>query len=153
MAFAYLQPDLAIILDTRPAGGTPDTHGDRSLSQIGHGVILDVANNGYLVPRALREAMLAIAEKKCIPYQLVLSQKGSSDASKAHAVGIPTMDLGLPRRYAHSPIELLDLRDLGAAIAFVEEMVLHPLPFQQDMLPAQPYGEEEGFRLVDGTGI
>ncbi len=153
MAFAHLHPDLAIILDTRPAGGTPDTHSDRSLPQIGHGVILDVANNGYLVPRALREAMLSIVERNSIPYQLVLSQKGSSDASEAYTVGIPTMDIGLPRRYAHSPTELLDLRDLVAAIAFVEEMVLHPLPFQPSLLSAHPHEEEEGFRPVDETKV
>ena len=34
------------------------------------------------------------------------------------------------RRYAHSPVELLDRRDLMAAIAFVEEVVHHPPPFQ-----------------------
>jgi putative aminopeptidase len=144
MAFAHLQPDLAIVLDTRPAGGTPDTRSDRSLPQIGHGVIVDVANNGYLVPRALREAMLALVERNGIPYQLVLSQNGSSDASAAHAAGIPTLDIGLPRRYAHSPVELLDLRDLIAAIAFVEEIVLHPLPFQPFFLSAPTYDEEAG---------
>lgn len=151
MAFAHLRPDLAIVLDTRPAGGTPDTRSDRSLPQIGHGVILDVANKGYLVPRVLRELMLSIVERNRIPYQLVVSQKGSSDASEAYAVGIPTLDIGLPRRYAHSPVELLDLRDLGAAIAFVEEMVLHPLPWQRSLLSAPPHEEEEGSHPGDET--
>jgi putative aminopeptidase FrvX len=38
----------------------------------------------------------------------------------------------IPRRYSHSPVELLDLRDLAAALSLVEELVLHP-PTREDL--------------------
>jgi len=38
----------------------------------------------------------------------------------------------LPRRYSHSPVEMLDLRDLAAALALVEELVMHP-PAAEDL--------------------
>lgn len=128
VAFARLRPDLALVIDTRPAGGTPDTRSRSALPQVGQGVILSCATSGYLVPRALQEAMRVVAERCGVPYQWSIASGGSSDASAAHlaAAGVATMDLGLPRRYAHSPVELLDLRDLAAAIAFAEGVVLQP---------------------------
>ena len=32
----------------------------------------------------------------------------------------------IPRRYSHSPVELVDLRDVVAVLDLVEELVLHP---------------------------
>jgi putative aminopeptidase FrvX len=51
-----------------------------------------------------------------------------TDAAAAHLVGggIATLEVKIPRRYSHSPVELLDLRDLAAALTLVEELVLHP---------------------------
>lgn len=128
VAFAHLHPDLALVVDTRPAGGTPDTRSRAALPQVGQGVILSCATSGYLVPRAMQDAMRAVAERRGIPYQWSVASGGSSDASAAHlaAAGIATMDLGLPRRYAHSPVELLDLRDLAAAVAFAEAVASQP---------------------------
>jgi putative aminopeptidase FrvX len=128
VAFARLQPHLALVVDTRPAGGTPDTRNQAALPQVGHGVILSCATSGYLVPRAIQDVMRAVAERRGTPYQWSVASGGSSDAAAAHlaASGVATMDLGLPRRYAHSPVELLDLRDLAAAIDFAEAVVLQP---------------------------
>src|SRR5258708_26952262 len=128
VAFARLHPDLALVVDTRPAGGTPDTRSQTTLPQVGHGVIFSCATSGYLVSRAVQDAMRAVAQRQGIPYQGSVASGGSSDAAAAHlaASGIATMDLGLPRRYAHSPVELLDLRDLAAATTFAEAVVLQP---------------------------
>jgi endoglucanase len=143
VAFARLQPDLALVVDTRPAGGTPDTRSQPALPKLGQGVILSCATSGYLVPRALQNAMEAVAQRQGVPYQWSVASGGSSDASAAHlaASGVATMDLGLPRRYAHSPVELLDLRDLAAAIDFTEAVVRQP-PDLSDL----------GFLSVDPPG-
>jgi putative aminopeptidase len=128
VAYTRLRPDLALVVDTRPAGGTPDTRSQTALPRLGQGVILSCATSGYLVPRAMQTAMRAIAERRGIAYQWSVASGGSSDASAAHlaASGVFTMDLGLPRRYAHSPVELLDLRDLAAAVEYAEAVVVHP---------------------------
>lgn len=128
VAFARLQPDLALVVDTRPAGGTPDTRAQTALPRLGQGVILSCATSGYLVARAMQTAMQAVAQRQHVPYQWSVASGGSSDASAAHlaASGVATMDLGVPRRYAHSPVELLDLRDLAAAIDFAEAVVRQP---------------------------
>ena len=111
VAFARLQPDLALVVDTRPAGDTGYAQSG-CFTTAGQGVILSCATSGYLVSRAMQNAMQAVAQRQGVPYQWSVASGGSSDASAAHlaASGVATMDLGLPRRYAHSPVELLDLR-------------------------------------------
>jgi putative aminopeptidase FrvX len=144
VAFARLQPDLALVVDTRPAGGTPDTSSHPALPRVGQGAILSCATSGYLVSRSIQNAMRAAAERRGVAYQWSVASGGSSDASAAHlaGTGIPTMDLGVPRRYAHSPVELLDLRDLAAAVDFAEAVVLQP-PNLSDLtfLSSEPSGE------------
>jgi putative aminopeptidase FrvX len=52
VAFSRLQPDLALVVDTRPARGTPDTRSQPALPKLGQGVILSCATSGYLVSLA-----------------------------------------------------------------------------------------------------
>jgi putative aminopeptidase FrvX len=72
--------------------------------------------------------MIAAARRANVPYQLAVTAGGVTDAAVAHqaAGGIATLQINLPRRYSHSPVETLDLSDLAAAIALAEELVTHP---------------------------
>ena len=72
--------------------------------------------------------MIAAAQRVGVPYQLAVTGNGVTDAAAAHLAGegIITFEVKLPRRYSHSPVEMLDLRDLVAALALVEELVIHP---------------------------
>lgn len=132
VAFARLRPDLAIVIDTFPAAGTPDTRGLAYTARIGQGVLITPAsgsaNAGFLFPRAAREALIAAAERAHVPYQLAVTSGGVTDAAEAHIAGegVASLEIKLPRRYSHSPVEMLDLRDLAAALALVEELVIHP---------------------------
>ncbi len=132
VAFARLRPDLAIVVDTFPAAGTPDTHGLAYTARIGQGVLITPASSssasGFLLPRAARDAMIAAAQRAGVPYQLAVTSGGVTDAAAAHLAGegIATLEVKIPRRYSHSPVEMLDLRDLAAALDLVEELVLHP---------------------------
>jgi putative aminopeptidase len=144
-AFARLKPDLAIVLDTFPAAGTPDTRGMAYTARIGSGVLITPATSsakfGFLFPKAAREATIAAAQRAAVPYQLAVTASGVTDAAAAHlaAGGIATLEVKIPRRYSHSPVEMLDLRDLAAALSLVEELVIHPpaaadLSFLSDQL-------------------
>jgi putative aminopeptidase FrvX len=132
VAFTRLRPDLAIVVDTFPSAGTPDTRGLTYTARIGQGVLItpasSSANEGFLLPRAVRDAMIAAAQRVGVPYQLAVTGNGVTDAAAAHLAGegIITFEVKLPLRYSHSPVEMLDLRDLVAALALVEELVIHP---------------------------
>ena len=59
-----------------------------------------------------------MAEKHSIPFQVVVDTAGVTDATAAQQAGgqIAAMTIALPRRYSHSAVEMLDLRDLQALI-------------------------------------
>jgi putative aminopeptidase FrvX len=131
-AFARLHPDLAIVIDTAPAAGTPDTAALSYCAMIGDGVLIQPAGGdwvrGLLLSRASRNVLIAAAERAGVPYQLAVSQGGVTDAAAAQtaAGGIATLQIQIPRRYSHTPVELLDLRDLAAALLLTEELLRQP---------------------------
>jgi len=132
VAFARLQPDLAIVIDTFPAAGTPDTRHLAYTAHIGQGVLITPAsssgNSGFLFPHAARDVVIAAAQRAGVPYQLAVTSGGVTDAAAAHlaGAGVATLEVKNPRRYSHSPVELLDLRDVAATLDLVEELVSHP---------------------------
>jgi putative aminopeptidase len=132
VAFARLQPDLAIVVDTFPAAGTPDTRHLAYTARIGEGALITPSsssgNSGFLIQHAARDVMIGAAERAGVPYQLAVTESGVTDAAAAHlaAGGAATLELKIPRRYSHSPVELVDLRDVAAVLNLVEELVLHP---------------------------
>lgn len=138
IAFTRLQPDLAIVIDTSPAADTPDTRQYPSKARIGGGVLITPSSRtetgGFLLPRAAYDILIATAQRANIAYQLALTNGGTTDASVAHKVagGIPTLEVKIPRRYSHTPVELLDLRDLAATLTLVKELILHP-PTTEDL--------------------
>src|SRR5437763_1818286 len=75
-AFARLQPDLAIVVDTFPAAGTPDTRTMTYTARIGHGVLITPSSSsdayGFLLPHAARDALIAAAQRANLPYQLAV---------------------------------------------------------------------------------
>ena len=131
-AYARLRPDLAIVVDTAPAGGTPDACGVAYPVRIGHGVLIQPANGGgdrgFLQPRAARDALARAARRVGAPYQLAVGGGGVTDAAAAHLAegGTATLQVQIPRRYSHSPVEVLDLRDLAAALRLIEALVEQP---------------------------
>jgi putative aminopeptidase FrvX len=137
VAFARLKPDLAIVVDTFPAAGTPDTRHLAYAARIGQGALITPSSSsgdsGFLIPHAARDAMIAAAQRASVPYQLAVTSRGVTDAAAAHLAGgnIATLEVKIPRRYSHSPVELVDLRDVAAVLDLVEELVLHPPTAEQ----------------------
>ena len=130
VAFARLQPDLAIVIDTFPAAGTPDTRHLAYTAHIGQGVLITPAsssgNSGFLFPQAARDVVIAAAQRAGVPYQLAVTSGGVTDAAPARCAGVATLEVKIPRRYSHSPVELLDLRDVAATLDLIEELISHP---------------------------
>lgn len=114
-------PDYAIVLDTIPAGDTPDVNTERDLPvRLGQGPGLPLSDGvgmvffSFIHP-AVRKAIETQADKNKINLQKLTLLGGgyTTDAAKlSHAGGgIPCATLAIPRRYSHSPIELTNLND------------------------------------------
>lgn len=131
MAAYRLAPDTAIVVDTIPAGGTPDTDLYRDLSiQIGAGPVLALASGiggvrGHLAHPGMRDFLLRVAAGRGIPLQRALLPRSTSDLAAIHLErgGIPSMVVNIPRRYSHSPVETVDLDDALATVDLLEAAV------------------------------
>ena len=58
------------------------------------------------------------ADKNSIPVQLEVGSGGTTDATAIHLTkgGIPSTTVSIPSRYIHSPVEVLDMRDVEAGV-------------------------------------
>jgi len=120
-----LAPDVAIATDVTHATDATGTPGDRSTGiELGAGPV--VARGSVNHPRVV-EAAREAADREDINVQLQAA--GSRSGTDADAFftargGIPSLNLGVPNRYMHTPVEMLDLADLDAAADLLAAVVL-----------------------------
>jgi putative aminopeptidase FrvX len=105
-----LRPSLAVAIDVTFARGPGSPqHATFPLSK---GVTLGWGPN---VHPALYKAFKEAAERLEIPYQLEpLPHSSGTDAMSMQtaAEGIPTMVIGIPLRYMHTPVEIVSMQDI-----------------------------------------
>ncbi len=119
VAAKHIDPDVVIALDTVPAGGTPDVRDDKLPWKVGDGVLLKVRESkGYSSHGPLRKLIRDVAERNNIPHKVIVDTAGVTDATAAQQASgkVAAVTLGLARKYAHSAVELFDLRDMEAMI-------------------------------------
>ncbi|UZE92582.1 MAG: M42 family metallopeptidase [Methanosarcinales archaeon] len=112
-----LSPDVALATDITIAGDHPGIEKKDSSIEIGKGpsiTVMDAAGRGIITPAPVLRWLEETAKKNKIPYQLDVSDGGTTDATAIQLTkaGIPSGTLSLPMRYAHSPVEVLSLKDL-----------------------------------------
>ena len=115
VAAEKVRPDILLAIDTVPCGGTPDVNPEELPWDIGRGPLIKVRENqGLMTHRPLRELIRSVADRHRLPYQWIVDTAGITDATSAQQATGNTAAavLGLARRYAHSAVELFDLRDL-----------------------------------------
>lgn len=127
-----VNPDLAIALDTVPAGDTPDINTNKELPiYIGRGPVIQVLSGGgprgFLLNPSVKRYLVEMAEQAQVPYQLSVFSGGNTDASAMHLVrdGILSAAITMPRRYSHSPVEMLDLNDAVHALKLLRQVCLN----------------------------
>ncbi|HDI11674.1 MAG TPA: M42 family peptidase [Candidatus Acetothermia bacterium] len=119
-AVRSIDPDLLVCLDIAPACDTPDLEGYSDVV-LGGGPTVNLYTfhgrgtlAGLIPSRPVVSWVLEVAEEAGIPLQRNVFFGGLTDISFAQLEhgGIPAVDLGFAVRYAHSPVEVCDLRDL-----------------------------------------
>jgi endoglucanase len=126
-----LQPDMAIVIDTVPAID-PATPPQQATDECGKGPVIrsmDIASNGQgtVYSKKICRRIIDVAERHGIPYQRDIFRTWT-DASTIHTAGkgIPTSGIYIPRRYSHSPAELIKWPDIentaNLLMHFLEEL-------------------------------
>jgi len=120
-----LEPDLAVVVDVTHAtdapGVDPGELGDHGL---GSGAVI---TRGAIVSRAVNELLDEVAQAEGI--ECTTEAAGRSTGTDADAVhfsrrGVPTAVVSIPLRYMHSPVEIVDLADVEAAISLLTALAL-----------------------------
>ncbi len=117
VASQTLNPDMAVVIDTVPASD-PITPPQQATSECGKGPVIrsmDVNALGWgtIYSKKIRQRLIDTATKKKIPFQKDIFRTWT-DASAIHTSGrgIPCGGLYIPRRYSHSPTELVKWSDV-----------------------------------------
>jgi putative aminopeptidase len=128
LAAERLRPDAAISIDIMVASDTPDL-AQRGELKLGGGPAIGLYSfhgrgtlNGTLAHPALLNHIVDASEKAGLTLQRSAATGCLTDSSYVQLVGggIPSIDLGYPTRYTHTPIEMCDLNDLVGVAELLE---------------------------------
>ncbi len=112
-----VKPDLAIAVDVTHGTDAPGVdEKEVGTHPLGSGPV--IGRGSTLSPKVF-ELLVEAAEGAGIEYSIGASGRGTStdaDAIQISRSGIPTGLVSIPLRYMHSPVELVDLDDVEAAI-------------------------------------
>jgi endoglucanase len=116
-----IQPTIAIVVDVTWATG-PGTS-DWKAFPLGKGPTIAMGANMHPV---LYTRIKELADRLEIPYAVEYSPSFSgtdAGATQVAAEGIPTLVLGIPLRYMHTPVELVAIQDIQRAGRLLAEFI------------------------------
>lgn len=133
-----VHPTIGICCDVGFAeGGTGDDIKARGDVQLGNGASLSL---GPIYHKGLVELVRKTAAEDAIPVQVKSIPKGAGNngwAFKMQRGGVPVVQIAVPLRYMHSPVEVIDLTDVESVVRLVTASVGR-LDDNFPLLPEQP---------------
>ncbi len=118
-----IMPDIAIAVDITKTG---DTVGAARMEvKLGGGAAIKIKDSSVIADPKLVDKMIEISKKEKIKYQLELLTAGGTDTSKMQSAGkgCSAGCISIPTRYAHTPLEMIDLDDVEACVALTKAIV------------------------------
>lgn len=122
---ASVQPDIAIVLEGPPADDTPGLDSGAVQGKLGGGVQIRLYDPSMIVNPKLGESVIETAKQHQIPYQIAVRQSGGTDGGSIHQVGagVPSIVLGVPARYVHSHVSIINIDDYAATLELLSHLV------------------------------
>ncbi len=119
-----INPDVCFALDVNIAQDLPGSP-EGSTERLGTGVSICVYDATLIPNTRLRDLVVSVAEKKKIPYHFSAVPYGGTDGGRVHLneYGVPTLVIGVPTRYIHSPAGIIHRKDFDSAVTLVVEAV------------------------------
>ena len=123
-----LEPDVAIATDVTIPGDSPGIERRKAPVFMGKGpvvVAVSASGRGHIADPRVVAWLSKTAKKFAIPMQIEVGDGGNTDASAINFErgGIPSVPVSVPARYIHSPVEVVDLRDVAAGISLLAKAV------------------------------
>lgn len=117
-----VQPDVGVALDVGIAHDTPGTDGDVNL---GGGPVIVVYDATAIPNRRLFDLVVTTARSVRVPLQFESVERGGTDAGRIHVTGqgVPSISMGIPSRYIHSHVSIIDRRDFDRTVKLLVALV------------------------------
>ncbi len=110
-------------IDTFVSADSPLELTNYGVALLGKGPVVRALDNSSVTPPALVDSTVVLARVAGQPIQTGATS-GGNDGSVFAPWGVPDVPVGWPLRYAHSPVEVIDLRDvvgLGEVVRLIAE--------------------------------
>ena len=113
-----VKPDIAFSLDTSPASS-------QTGFELGKGPQLFVMDSSSIGNKKLLNFVKDVANKNNIPYQVGLLGRGGTDLSEFQNAsgGCPGLAIGIPVKYIHTPVSVINYEDYENAIKLMVAVV------------------------------
>ncbi len=123
-AVELARPDVALVLEGTPADDLPGFTDRQAV--LGKGPQIRFCDPTAISNRKLVRFVEKAAMEKGIPIQLAVRKSGGTDAKSIHVQGhgVPTVVIGVPARYIHTHVSLIQWKDYVAACELVAELVV-----------------------------
>jgi len=118
-----VNPDIGVGLDVTAWGDTPEVK--LPAVRLGKGAAVKFIDRSMIASPAVRDALLRAAEQAGVPAQREVLPFGGQDGSAIQhtRAGVPAGCLSIPCRYVHSPVEVIDMRDMEGALKILLKFV------------------------------
>lgn len=119
-----IEPDWGIAVDTTHANDLFE----EPTRYIGRGPCITIKDGELIANRKINEWLVKTAKKWKIPYQLEVSELGTTDATiiSVSRAGVPASVLGIPVRNIHTGVSITNRNDIENAIKLLEQLLKKP---------------------------
>jgi endoglucanase len=121
VAAARLRPRIGLAIDVTLANDGPGSKAHERVSRIGGGAAIKVYDSSVIVPTAVVDHLVRVAEERGIAHQLEVMTRGGTDTRELQLSGDGAIAgcVSIPCRYVHQVVETIHPDDLDAAVALV----------------------------------
>lgn len=122
-----IKPDYGLAVDVTRTGDTPES--ETMAVSLGKGPTVKVKDTLIITHPRVKKIMIDAAEKKGIPYQLEVLERGGTDSGAIHLSreGVPSGVMSIPCRYIHTPSEMVDYDDVINGVKLLKSILETPL--------------------------
>ncbi len=118
------RPDIAVAVESTPAGDLPTAPEGRQVCRVGAGPVISFMDKGTIYPWELYQKATGIAREAGIPWQTKEGVFGGNDARSyaSSAAGAKVLAVSLPVRYLHAANTLVNKTDIENTRKLLERL-------------------------------
>ena len=129
-----IDPDYGIAVDVTAAEELDDTH--RGSTILGGGAAIKIMDSSVICHPNIVKMLEKLGLSSKIPCQKDVLIAGGTDAGSIHVSrgGVQTGGISIPCRYIHSPVEMVSLEDVSAAVRLMTAFAEKKLEITKDVM-------------------